>query len=122
MTKRKKHKIKDSRIKGTRIKGTRIKGTRRSISGKVDVRSKKDLPNFIKALKNKNLTLIFVYAPWCPHCHTMMPHFNKAAKNANNTITPIAVKDTMLDSVNETIKKNVNKNAAPLKVEGYPSL
>ena len=111
MTRRKKHKI--SRRK--------IKSTRRSISGKIDVRSNKDLPKFIKALKNKNLSLIFVYAPWCPHCHTMMPHFNKAAKNSKNTLTPIAIKDTMLDSVNDTIKKSVNKSATPLKVDGYPS-
>ena len=103
-------------------KGIKMKGTRRSVSGKIDVRSNKDLPNFIKALKNKNLSLIFVYAPWCPHCHTMMPHFNKAAQHSNNTITPIAVKDTMLDAVNETIKNNVNNNATPLSVKGYPSL
>jgi thiol-disulfide isomerase/thioredoxin len=86
------------------------------------VRSDSDLPKFLKALKSKNLTIVLVYANWCPHCHTIMPHFDAASKSPNNTITPVKINETMLEKVNTYIKTNVNKTATPINVEGYPSI
>ena len=107
----------------------RQKKTRRqraSTAGKVklplDVRSEKDLPAFKKLLGKKPLTIIMVYATWCPHCHTMMPHFDAAAKSPQNTVSPVKINETMLNSVNQYIQKNVNQKAAPIQVDGYPSI
>lgn len=103
-----------------------VRRHRQSTSGKIkvplDVRSKSDLPKLKEALKNKGLTIILVYATWCPHCHTMMPHFDTAAKSPNNTVTPVKINETMLESVNDYIKKNVNQSAKPISVNGYPSI
>jgi thiol-disulfide isomerase/thioredoxin len=99
---------------------------RLSTTGKVlpplDVRSSKHLKEFDRRLRKGPLTIILVYADWCGHCHTMMPHFDAASKSPNRTIQSIKVNEQMLDSVNNYINKNVNKTAKPLSVEGYPSI
>jgi len=103
-----------------------VRRGRKSISGKIrvplDVRSKKDLPSLKKLLGKKPLTIIMVYADWCGHCHTMKPHFDAAAKSPNNTVAAAKINETMLPSVNQHIKANVNRNASPLQVQGYPSI
>jgi thiol-disulfide isomerase/thioredoxin len=103
-----------------------VRRHRTSTSGKVkvplDVRSDSDLPKFRKCLKDKDVTFIMVYATWCQHCHTMMPHFDAAAKSPNNTVSAVKINETMLDKVNNYIKNNVNRSAKPLNVEGYPSI
>jgi thiol-disulfide isomerase/thioredoxin len=86
------------------------------------VKTAKDLLPLKKLLQKKPLTIILVYATWCPHCHTMMPHFDEAAKSPKNTVSAVKINETMLDSVNNFVKKNVNRNAEPIKVEGYPSV
>ena len=88
----------------------------------LDVRSDHDVPHFLKALKKKNLTIILVYATWCPHCHTIMPHFDKASQCPTNTISSVKVNETMLSKINDAISKSVNKSAPPIKVDGYPSI
>lgn len=103
-----------------------VRRHRSSTSGKIqvplDVRSNSDLPKFRKALKDKNLTIILVYATWCPHCHTLMPHFDAAAKSPNRSVSAVKINETMLDDVNNYIKKNVNSTAKPISVDGYPSI
>lgn len=110
-------------------KQTKQKTTRRhraSTVGKVtlplDVKSEKDLPALKKLLDKKPLTIILVYATWCPHCHTIMPHFDAAAKNPQNTVSSLKLRETMVPSAYDYIKKNVNRNAAPIQVDGYPSI
>ncbi len=97
-----------------------------STTGKVfpplDVRKVSHLKEFERRLKKGPLTVILVYADWCGHCHTMMPHFDAASKSPSRTIQSIKVNEEMLNSVNNHINKNVNKSAKPLEVEGYPSI
>jgi len=103
-----------------------VRGHTKSTSGKInvplDVRSEKDLPAFIKLLQKNPLTIILIYATWCPHCHTMMPHFDTAAKSPKNTVSAVKINETMLNSVNNYVKSNVNKSAEPISVQGYPSI
>lgn len=99
---------------------------RYSTAGKVfpplDVRKPSHLKEFERRIKKGPLTVILVYADWCGHCHTMMPHFDAASKSPARTIQSVKVNEEMLNSVNNYINKNVNKSAKPLEVEGYPSI
>jgi thiol-disulfide isomerase/thioredoxin len=103
-----------------------VRRHKKSTSGKIkvplDVRSEKDLLPLKKLLQKKPLTIILVYATWCPHCHKMMPHFDEAAKSPKNTVSAVKINETMLNSVNNFVKKNVNKDAEPISVKGYPSI
>lgn len=103
-----------------------VRRRRSSTAGKVypplDVRSKKDLHRLAPIVKNGDLTVFFVWAKWCPHCHTAMPHFDAAAKSPSRTINAVKVEEQMLPAVNEILTRQVNKSAKPLNVEGYPSI
>lgn len=111
--------------KGFRGKHT-VRRHKSSIAGKIltplDVRSNKHLSEFQKRIKKGPLTIIMVWAEWCPHCHTMMPHFDAASKSPNRSIQSIKVEEKMLPYVNSSISKSINKSAKPLNVEGYPSI
>ena len=103
-----------------------VRRRRVSTAGKIlpplDVRSTKHLKDFERRIKQGDLTIILVWAPWCPHCHTMMPHFDAAAKSPNRSIQAVKVQDTMLPAVNQVLTSNINRAAKPLNVEGYPSI
>jgi thiol-disulfide isomerase/thioredoxin len=113
----------------TRKQKPRHRGVRRhrtSVAGKilppVDVRLPKHLKDFEKRIKAGPITILFVYATWCPHCHTMMPHFDAAAKSANRSIQAVKINEEMLPAVNSFVNSRINKSAKPLNVEGYPSI
>lgn len=103
-----------------------VRRQRTSVAGKImpplDVRSEKHLKDFEKRIKAGPLSIILVYADWCGHCHTMMPHFDAAAKSPNRSIQAIKVNEQMLSNVNSTINKSINKAAKSINVEGYPSI
>jgi thiol-disulfide isomerase/thioredoxin len=103
-----------------------VRRRRSSTAGKIlpplDVRSNKHLREFEKRIKSGDLTIILVWAQWCPHCHTMMPHFDAAAKSPNRSIQAVKVEETMVPAVNQILTKNINRAAKPLNVEGYPSI
>jgi thiol-disulfide isomerase/thioredoxin len=96
----------------------------RSTAGKIlpplDVRSKNHLKDFEKRIKSGPLTIVLVYADWCGHCHTMMPHFDAASKSPQRSIQSVKVNEQMLDSVNDYMNKN--NNSSPISVSGYPSI
>lgn len=97
-----------------------------SVMGKIfpplDIKSSSHLRDFEKIIKTGGLTVILVYAPWCHHCHTLMPHFDAAAAADKRSIQVVKVKDDMLPLVNKTLTSRVNSSAQPINVEGYPSI
>lgn len=99
---------------------------RHSTAGKIypllDVRSNQDLKRLEQIIKNGELTIFMAWAKWCPHCHTMMPHFDAAAKSPNRSIQAVKVEEQMLPAVNKVLTTQINKSAKPLNVEGYPSI
>jgi thiol-disulfide isomerase/thioredoxin len=108
------------------VRGKTARRHRVSTAGKIlpplDVRLNKHLKEFEKRIKQGDLSIILVWAPWCPHCHTMMPHFDAAAKSPSRSIQAIKVEDKMLPAVNQVLTGSINKSAKPLNVEGYPSI
>jgi thiol-disulfide isomerase/thioredoxin len=88
----------------------------------LDVRSDKDLNRLEEIFTSGELILFMAWAKWCPHCHTMMPHFDAAAKSPKRSVQAVKVEEAMLPAVNQMINNKVNKSAKPLNVEGYPSI
>ena len=119
-------KFRKSRARKTSRGKRTVRRHRVSTAGKIlpplDVRSKKHLSEFERRIKKGPLTIIMVWAPWCPHCHTMMPHFDAASKSPNRSIQSVKVEEKMLPAVNQIMARNINKSVAPLNVEGYPSI
>jgi thiol-disulfide isomerase/thioredoxin len=117
-----------TRKKPSRFK-RKMKTTRKyriSTAGKIlpplDVRHDKHLRAFKQRIQKGPLTIAIVYADWCGHCHTMMPHFDAAAKSSDRSIQAVKINEKMLPSVNAFVSKSVNKTARPINVEGYPSI
>ena len=99
---------------------------RKSVMGRImkpiDVSSMKDLGEMEKRIRKGPLTFIFVYADWCPHCHTYKPLFNKAVQSAKNrSVQVVSMNEQMLPAANTHLSQNV-KSSEKINVEGYPSV
>ena len=114
--------------KKTKKKGKLVRG-RQSTSGKISlpahVRSNKDLPKLLKvfkdAMKKNTIVFVLIHADGCHHCHEIMPHFNSAMSNSNNTINGVTIENDILDGANKYIKRNINPKAEFTNVSAFPT-
>lgn len=103
--------------KRTRSGGKRIVRTRKSSAGKgtlLEVNSVGQIKQFEQLLKKKGaLTIVFVYADWCPHCHDYKPIWKD--------ITSSRGKNVNMVSLNEKV---LSKTSIPSRtsIEGYPTV
>ena len=51
----------------------------------IDIRHPRDIKELIKRLSSGHMTIVLLYAPWCPHCHDFMPHFDEASNQSGRT-------------------------------------
>tara|TARA_B100001769_G_C21858387_1_gene464980 strand:+ start:88 stop:693 length:606 start_codon:yes stop_codon:yes gene_type:complete len=42
-----------------------------------------NVKNLKKVVDENTNIVLFIYAPWCPHCHTALPEYKKASKLSN---------------------------------------
>ena len=61
---------------------------------------------------NEQKSLVLFYAPWCPHCKSILPEWDKLV--ANNDNTNITIKKVNSDDNPELCKQ--------YKIEGFPTI
>ena len=102
-----------------------VRGHRHSTTGTLypplDVRTPHDVQEILKRITKGPVTVVLVYADWCGHCHTLMPHFKAASKLPQRNSQVISIPDYRVKEYNNVIKSH-NRSAKGLNVLGYPSV
>jgi thiol-disulfide isomerase/thioredoxin len=79
----------------------------------LNVRNEADVKKALNILKSHPLTVVLVFANWCPHCHSYMPTWNKLSKTPNRSAPMIAVEQQYAEPI---------LNSMGTTVEGYPTV
>lgn len=83
-------------------------------------------PDGLKSSLNKNLVTMY-YAPWCKHCRTLKPVYEKFATHAENNMPGIHVVAVDMDKHGRKIKAETigfSEFGMPIadQVEGFPTV
>jgi thiol-disulfide isomerase/thioredoxin len=88
-------------------------------SSVIDVRSPSDVKKALDILNKSKITIILVYADWCPHCHTYKPFWNKLSKHKNGNVGMIAAEQSNSQSIIRTLK---NENGQAVNINAFPTV
>lgn len=91
------------------------------VSPPVNVRSVSDIPKALDRMKKGNVTIVFVYADWCGHCHNFKPKFENATRTPKRNTEAVSVNEKVLDSFNNALVKSI-PTATPIEPDGYPEV
>lgn len=75
-----------------------------------------------KSNKKTDPVLVFIYANWCPHCQTMIPHWDNAKTDLENKIHIHEIEDAMLKTpmLNNPEQRFLKDNN--IELQGFPTL
>jgi len=95
-------------VRSTKTRKNRTKGTT------LDVKSPMQIPSFEKLLNKKGgLTIVFIYADWCPHCHDYKPTWKNISTSKGRNVNMVAVNEKVLS------KTSIPNRAT---IDGYPTV
>ena len=85
----------------------------------LDIMAQKQIPGFEKLLSKKGaLTLVFVYADWCPHCHDYKPTWKKICKERGNNVNMVSVNEKVLSKTTLPSRTTINGYPTVIAVNG----
>jgi thiol-disulfide isomerase/thioredoxin len=86
-----------------------------------DIRDTKAIGKLMSLLNKKNIVLIFIYADWCPHCHTYRDNvWNKLKTVPGRNMAMAAVNSDVADSaLNGFIDSETRQ---PARADGFPTV
>jgi hypothetical protein len=85
----------------------------------IDIKSSADVGKALSIMRKHPLTIILVFASWCPHCHTFMERWNKYKALPNRTSPMIAVEQQQSE---EFLKNVKGKDGRPVSINAFPTV
>ena len=85
----------------------------------LDINSSSDVKKALDIMRKNPLTIVLVFASWCPHCHTYMKRWNEYKSLPNRTSPMISVEQQLSGQLLSEIS---NENGDPVNVSAYPSV
>lgn len=85
----------------------------------LEIHSDGDVQKALGIMNKHPMTLVLVYAVWCPHCHTFMEQWKKYKKLPNRNSPMITVEQTFMNKLLPHIQ---TKEGAPMSVDGFPTV
>ena len=114
-------KAKTQKAKPVKTARGHVHSTAGRIFPPIDIRHPKDIKELVKRLSSGPMTIVLIYADWCPHCHDFMPHFDEASNQSGRTTQVVKIRDDMVEKVNEMLKR-LNKLENTIEATGYPTV
>ena len=85
----------------------------------LDINSPSDVKKALDIMRKNPLTIILLFASWCPHCHTFMKRWNEYKSLPNRTSPMIRVEQKLSGQLLNEIS---NENGDPVNVSAFPSV
>ncbi len=85
----------------------------------LDIKSSADVGKALSIMRKHPLTIVLVFASWCPHCHTFMERWNKYKALPNRTSPMIAVEQQQSEEFLKNIK---GKDGRPVSINAFPTV
>ena len=96
-----------------------VKSSIKSSVKPINVRSVNDVKNALNVLNKSKITIVFIYADWCPHCHTYKPLWDKLQKRKGANVGMVSVEKKNAQPVLENIK---DENGQQMEADSFPKI
>ncbi len=112
----------------TKSKKSNKSGSKSAANNKIslNVRNEAEADNALEVMKKSPITIILVFANWCPHCHSYMETWNKL-KSGPRTVPMVemdaaAEEPGAKEAVKEFLGSIKGPDGAPMEVNAYPTV
>ena len=85
----------------------------------LDIKSPADVKKALEIMQKFPLTVILVFASWCPHCHTYMKEWNKYKSLPNRTSPMVSVEN---NNSAELLKQLRGSKGEEVVVNAFPTV